>query len=111
MSRNQKLWMAGSIVSLYSRPFPNLRGLWNSVITPIGVSVLSHATIAGAAAANYMEIQSKGAPGATGLGGSSGLAVSPDGQYLYGVGATDNAIAVFQRDPATGSTMQVPSAV
>jgi uncharacterized repeat protein (TIGR01451 family) len=109
MSRNQKLWMGGYIVSSYSQSSPSLRGLWNAVITLIGVFVSSHATIAGAAAANFVEIQSNGASGVTGLGGVSGLAVSPDGQYLYGVGATDNAITVFQRDPATGRLIYIES--
>ena len=68
----------------------------------MGAFILLSANMAGAVAVNFTEVQENGAAGVKGLGGVSGLTVSPDGQYLYGVGATDNAIAVFQRDPATG---------
>ncbi len=33
--------------------------------------------------------------GAAGLGGATGVAVSPDGAHLYVTGTTDDAVAVF----------------
>ncbi|MEO7794488.1 MAG: beta-propeller fold lactonase family protein [Thermoanaerobaculia bacterium] len=43
-----------------------------------------------------------GAAGLDGFGGAGGLAISPDGRNLYATGETDDAIAVFARDAATG---------
>lgn len=43
-----------------------------------------------------------GVDGIDGLGGAGGVALSPDGRHLYATGATDGALAVFERDPATG---------
>ncbi len=37
-----------------------------------------------------------------GFGGAAGLAISPGGLHLYATGATDDALAVFERDTATG---------
>ena len=37
-----------------------------------------------------------------GLRGASDVAVSPDGAHVYATGQTDNAIAEFSRDPASG---------
>jgi len=37
-----------------------------------------------------------------GLGGPIAMAISDDGEQLYAVGQLDNAVAVFDRDPATG---------
>ncbi len=37
-----------------------------------------------------------------GLNSSSSAKVSPDGRYVYTTGYSDNAVAVFERDPATG---------
>ncbi|HSM50673.1 MAG TPA: beta-propeller fold lactonase family protein, partial [Thermoanaerobaculia bacterium] len=42
-------------------------------------------------------------PGVSGLGGATGLALSPDGRHLYAVGATPGALAVFSRDASAGS--------
>ncbi|MEO8195215.1 MAG: beta-propeller fold lactonase family protein [Thermoanaerobaculia bacterium] len=43
-----------------------------------------------------------GTGGLDGFGGAAGLAISPDGKNLYAAGATDDAIAVFARNPASG---------
>ncbi len=40
--------------------------------------------------------------GVDGLGGVSGLALSPDGRNLYATGPSDNALAAFSRNPDTG---------
>jgi 6-phosphogluconolactonase (cycloisomerase 2 family) len=41
-----------------------------------------------------------GADGVDGIEQEYGVAVSPDGEYLYAVGLTDNAIATFSRTPS-----------
>jgi uncharacterized repeat protein (TIGR01451 family) len=43
-----------------------------------------------------------GTSGLDGFGGAAGLAISPDGKNLYATGATDDALAVFARNPLTG---------
>ena len=40
---------------------------------------------------------------APGLAGAQGIAVSPDGNYVYVTGRGSNAIAVLKRDPGTGA--------
>ncbi len=51
----------------------------------------------------FVESQIDGAGGVNGIGGASAVAVSPDGRHLYATGATDDALAVFTRNPATGT--------
>ena len=56
-----------------------------------------------AAGVNFIEVQTEGAGNTVdGLAGVSSLAVSPDGNFVYGAGTSDNGIAVFSRDPAAG---------
>ncbi len=43
-----------------------------------------------------------GEAGLDGFGGAGGLAISPEGKHLYATGTTDDAVAVFARDSATG---------
>jgi 6-phosphogluconolactonase (cycloisomerase 2 family) len=50
---------------------------------------------------NFVQAQMNGA-GTVGLGGASSLALSADGKNLYVTGHTDDALAVFRRDAATG---------
>jgi DNA-binding beta-propeller fold protein YncE len=52
-----------------------------------------------------------GSPGdgcgaATAIAGASAVAISPDGSNVYVAGETSNAIAAFDRDPATGALTQ-----
>lgn len=49
-----------------------------------------------------VETKSDGIAGVDGLAGSSSLALTPDGKYLFVAGATDNAVAVFSRDISSG---------
>ncbi len=49
-----------------------------------------------------VETKSDGIAGVDGLAGSSSLALTPDGKYLFVAGATDNAVAVFSRDTSSG---------
>src|SRR6059058_5786267 len=50
----------------------------------------------------FVEAQREGANGITGLAGARAVTLSPDGADLYVAGATDDALAVFSRDAATG---------
>jgi uncharacterized repeat protein (TIGR01451 family) len=49
-----------------------------------------------------IETQTNGIAGVQGLEGINALAVSPDGQYVYATGFTDNALVVFQRTESDG---------
>ncbi len=55
---------------------------------------------------SYLGIRVDGAPQPPltldGLAGAAAVAVSPDGSHVYVAGETDDAIAVFTRDAATG---------
>ncbi len=48
-------------------------------------------------------VQRNGSGGVSGLGGAEGLAMSPDDLSLYVASPGDNSVAVFQRDPLSGS--------
>jgi 6-phosphogluconolactonase (cycloisomerase 2 family) len=50
----------------------------------------------------FVEMQEDGAAGVDGLNGACDVVVSPDGAHLYAAGYYDNAVAVFDRDAATG---------
>lgn len=43
-----------------------------------------------------------GINGVNGIGATRALELSPDGKFLYAAGESDNAIAIFQRNTATG---------
>src|SRR5437764_6852796 len=51
----------------------------------------------------FVEAQHDGAGGVNGLNGANAVATSPDGTYVYVTGSVDAALAVFQRDAATGA--------
>ena len=51
----------------------------------------------------FVEAQHDGAGGVNGLNGANAVAISPDGTYVYVTGSVDGALAVFQRDAATGA--------
>ena len=52
---------------------------------------------------SYVEHQKRLAGGIQGLGSSFGLAISPDGAYLYVVGSTTFTVTVFARDAISGT--------
>ena len=52
---------------------------------------------------SFVEVDKNGVGGVAGLGGIDSVAVSPDGKHVYAAGYDDNAIAVFSRNPTTGS--------
>lgn len=51
----------------------------------------------------FLEVQTDGVGGVDGISGANGLALSPDGDFVYATGEYDDAVAVFQRDPSTGA--------
>src|SRR2546425_1226961 len=51
----------------------------------------------------FVEAQHDGVGGLNGLNGANAVAISPDGTYVYVTGSVDAALAVFQRDAATGA--------
>ena len=51
----------------------------------------------------FIEQHTDNSNGVDGLDGAAALSLSPDGKHLYVAGRNDDAVAVFSRDPATGS--------
>jgi 6-phosphogluconolactonase (cycloisomerase 2 family) len=58
-------------------------------------------------ALSFVGVQRDGVDGVDGLAGPLSLAISPDGAHLYVAGGSDNAVAVFRRDPGTGALIFV----
>jgi len=54
-------------------------------------------------ALTFVEMQREGTGAVRGLKGAQAVAVSPDGAHVYAVGGSDNAVAVFSRQAATGA--------
>ena len=50
----------------------------------------------------FVQVLKDGVGGVDGLYGANSVTVSPDGSHVYATGYSDNALAVFQRDVATG---------
>jgi 6-phosphogluconolactonase (cycloisomerase 2 family) len=51
----------------------------------------------------FVQAAIDGAGGVDGLGGCTGLALSPDGAHLYAVGEDDDAVVIFTRNATTGA--------
>src|SRR5262245_30639679 len=51
----------------------------------------------------FLEMKRDGVDGVDGIAGARALALSPDGKHLYVAGSDSNAIAIFVRDPTTGT--------
>ena len=51
----------------------------------------------------FIELHKDNVDGVDGLDGADAVTLSPDGKYVYVAGRDDDAVAVFSRDPATGS--------
>ena len=51
----------------------------------------------------YIGVKTDGVDSVDGLKGTRGVAISPDGNFVYGAGTGDNAGAVFYRDPSSGA--------
>lgn len=59
----------------------------------------------GTGALTQLEVQRDGVGGVTGISRVSDVAVSPDGASVYTASTADDAVAVFQRNTATGKLM------
>src|SRR2546425_53418 len=70
----------------------------------LGVGLLKAA--AGPSASSYLrfvQAERNGTGTIAGLNGAAGVAVSPDGRHVYATGELDDALAVFERDSASGA--------
>ncbi len=74
-----------------------------SLLALFGALALAGPRPARAAHLQFVEIQREGVNGVTGLAGVLSVIVSPDGKQVYAAGGDDDAVDVFQRDPATGA--------
>jgi 6-phosphogluconolactonase (cycloisomerase 2 family) len=68
----------------------------------IGDAVAVFERNASSGALTFVEVHKDGENGVDGLDGGFSVAVAPDGDYVYATGYYDNAMAVFERDGATG---------
>jgi 6-phosphogluconolactonase (cycloisomerase 2 family) len=68
-----------------------------------GNAVVVFARNAATGALTWVESDHEGVGGVTGIAFCGSLALSPDGQHVYAIGSIDKALAVFDRDPATGA--------
>src|SRR5436305_6901339 len=90
-----------------------LKGAHAVVLSPDGAHVYVASSVADAVvvfsrdaasgALSFVETKHDGAGGVNGLNGANAVAISPDGTYVYVTGTVDGALAVFQRDAATGA--------
>ncbi len=65
-----------------------------------GLAVFSRDPESGAL--SFVETFFDGVGGVDGLAGASGVALSPDGAFVYASGENDHAVAAFSRSPLTG---------
>jgi 6-phosphogluconolactonase (cycloisomerase 2 family) len=68
-----------------------------------GSAIAVFARDAGTGMLSFVESEHEGVNGVTGIEDCFSFAVSPDGLHLFTTGAQDSALAVFDRDPATGT--------
>ncbi len=73
------------------------------VVLVSAVLTLAAAAPARAALLEVVQAQRQGMDGVSGLAGVLAVIVSPDGRQVYAAGGNDDAIVVFQRDPASGA--------
>nr|MDJ0865777.1 beta-propeller fold lactonase family protein [Myxococcota bacterium] len=66
-----------------------------------GIAVFERDVATGAL--DFVEAQEDGVGGVDGLRGAASVALSPDGSHVYVAGSRDYAVAVFERDPASGA--------
>jgi len=78
-----------------------------SLLVAATAAILATTAPAAASVLALREVQKNLVNGVDGLNGAQGVAVSPDGAHVYVTGESDNALAVFQRDPATGALTEV----
>jgi 6-phosphogluconolactonase (cycloisomerase 2 family) len=91
-----------------------LASTWSVAVSPDGANVYASGMLDNAVAVfrrdaetgrlSFVEAQHDGSGGVDGLGGAWLVAVSPDGTRVYAAGASDDAIAVFRREPGGALT-------
>jgi len=89
-----------------------LDGVYSVVVSPDGRNVYAAGYISDALVAftrdaatgklSMLGVLKDGVDGVDGLNGARMASVSPDGRHVYVAGYSDNALAVFSRDAATG---------
>src|SRR5262245_3928000 len=72
-------------------------------------SVAVFARTGASGALTFVESQTAGVGGVTGIEGTFELAISPDGRHLYVGGADNDTLAIFARDAATGTLQFIES--
>lgn len=80
---------------------PDGKSLYTAAPTEDEIGVFARNASTGAL--TFLEAQTNLAGPITGLDGVTGVAVSPDGAYVYGAAAVSGGLAIFGRDPATGA--------
>ena len=73
------------------------------VVSPVSNSVVVFTRDVTTGALSFVESQENDVAGVDGLDGVQGIAIAPDGRYLYVTGQRDNTLVLFARDAATGS--------
>ena len=100
-----------------SAPNQGLRAPEEMAVSPDGLNVYTASVVEdsigvftrnpGTGALTFLEVQEDGVGGVDGLRRASGVAVSPDGNCVYGTGEQDDAVAVFSRNVVTGALSYV----
>jgi DNA-binding beta-propeller fold protein YncE len=80
---------------------PDGRNVYVAAFAGDAVVVFSRSPTSGVL--SFVEQHTDGVGGVDGLDGAEGVSVSPDGRNVYVAGNTDNAVAVFSREPTTGA--------
>jgi 6-phosphogluconolactonase (cycloisomerase 2 family) len=79
---------------------PDGHSVYTAAIGDDAVAVFRRTNSNGAL--TFLEAHRDGENGVDGLNRATDVAVSPDGRNVYATGETDNAVAVFERDPSNG---------
>ena len=73
------------------------------VASPVSNTVVVFARDMTTGALSFVELQENDVAGVDGLDGVQGIAIAPDGRYLYVTGQRDSTLVLFARDATTGS--------
>lgn len=111
-ARGAPLWTQTGIVRDGVNGVANFSGGYDAVISNDGsylyaaaynsssLSVFSRNPTTGALTQVQVLVDNVG--GVAGIGATRAVRLSPDGQFVYAAGTSDNALAIFSRNPATG---------
>lgn len=77
------------------------RNVYTAAPTEDGIGVFARDGATGAL--TFLEVETNLSGPVTGLDGVTGVAVSPDGAYVFGAASLSGALSIFSRDPATGA--------